>query len=115
VNRSKENPILVDLSIDFGVALSALKAGHKAYREGWNGKGMFIYLVRERLVRHKDFVNEAAEAVKLAYKLEGNVDNAPSDRIVNAHIDMKDNWGHITVGWNPSQVDMLAEDWIIVD
>lgn len=101
--------------MNFGEALEALKSGKMVARKGWNGKGMFIYLVRGRLLKHEDFKNEAAEAVKLAYKLEGNADNSPSDRVVNDHIDMKAADGHITVGWNPSQPDMFAEDWGIVE
>jgi hypothetical protein len=99
----------------FGQAIEALKNGYKLARKGWNGKGMFIYLVKGRLVKHEDFRNEAAEAIKLAYKLEGNVDNIPSDRFVNSHIDMKAADGHIVVGWLASQTDMLAEDWMIVE
>ena len=32
---------------NFGEALEALKQGKKVAREGWNGKGMFLYLVSE--------------------------------------------------------------------
>ena len=100
--------------MNFGEALQALKVGKMVARKGWNGKGMFIYLVAGRLVKHEDFRNEAAEAIKLAYKIEGNIDNTPSDRYINSHIDMKAADGHITVGWNPSQPDMVAEDWEIL-
>ena len=31
--------------MNFGEALEALKAGKKVARAGWNGKGMYIYLV----------------------------------------------------------------------
>ena len=31
--------------MDFGKAIEALKAGKKVAREGWNGKGMFLFLV----------------------------------------------------------------------
>ena len=30
---------------DFGWALRHLRAGHKVARQGWNGKGMFLYYV----------------------------------------------------------------------
>jgi len=102
-------------NLTFGLAIEAMKKGFMVARKGWNGKGMFIYLVSSKLVKHEDFKAEAVKAIKLAYKGEGNVDNAPSDRIVNAHIDMKTADGHITVGWNPSQPGMMAEDWEIVE
>ena len=31
--------------MNFGQALELLKSGHRVCREGWNGKGMFVYLV----------------------------------------------------------------------
>ena len=31
--------------MDFGLALQALKEGRAVAREGWNGKGLFVYLV----------------------------------------------------------------------
>lgn len=102
-------------NMNFGQAIEALKGGLKVARKGWNGKGMFIYLVKGRLVQYDEFRNEALEAVKLAYKLEGNIDNNPSARIVNSHIDMKTADGSLTIGWAPSQLDMLAEDWHTVE
>lgn len=32
-------------NVDFGEAIKALKNGKKVAREGWNGKGMFLYYV----------------------------------------------------------------------
>lgn len=31
--------------LTFGLAIEALKKGHKVARAGWNGKGMFVYFV----------------------------------------------------------------------
>ena len=31
--------------MNFGEALEAIKAGKKAQREGWNGKGQYVYYV----------------------------------------------------------------------
>lgn len=31
--------------LNFGQALDAIKAGKRIARTGWNGKGMFVYLV----------------------------------------------------------------------
>ena len=101
--------------MDFGKAIATLKQGKMVARKGWNGKGMFVYLVAGRLVKDNEFRNEAVQAVRLAYKLEGNMGNLPSDRIVNSHIDMKTADGSLTIGWAPSQPDMLADDWGIVE
>lgn len=32
--------------LTFGEALEALKAGKEVARSGWNGKGMFLYLIK---------------------------------------------------------------------
>lgn len=101
--------------MNFGQAIEALKQGKMVARKGWNGKGMFIYLVKGRLVEHEEFRGEAINAVKMAYKLEGNVNEYPSSRIVNSHIDMKSADGSLVIGWLASQIDMLAEDWNIVE
>lgn len=79
----------------FGEALEALNNGAFVAREGWNGKGMFIYKV------------EASEATY--DKLRGRCKDA------NAHSDMKAvDDSIILVGWLASQTDMKADDWHIV-
>ncbi|MNF94579.1 hypothetical protein D3C84_772930 [compost metagenome] len=32
--------------MSFGLAIEALKLGRRVARAGWNGKGMFLYLIR---------------------------------------------------------------------
>ena len=92
--------------MDFGKALEALKAGNKVCRAGWNGKWMFIYMQSGSIV---PVVNMKKEVTKHLF----------GDRLlecdetieIKPHIDMKAADGTVTVGWNPSQVDMFAEDW----
>lgn len=93
--------------MNFGQALEYLKAGRKVARAGWNGKGMFIYLVRGTIVEAMDLRNEAGTHIG---------DNTPPFQNVKicSHIDMKSADGSIVVGWLASQTDMLAEDWDIV-
>lgn len=71
--------------MDFGKALVALKEGKKAYRLGWNGRGMHVYL--ERRLKQAD-----------ALPLE------PCLVMLTAS-------GTLQPGWLASQADMLAEDW----
>jgi hypothetical protein len=92
--------------MNFGSALTSLKIGGRVAREGWNGRGMFIYLVEGSEIRAENLRNEALEHVGYLQ---------PSDDTlvkISSHIDMKAADGSITIGWNPSQIDMLAEDWI---
>jgi hypothetical protein len=92
--------------MDFSDALDVMKYdGYKVARSGWNGKEMFIYLVRQTLV-DKEFLRNEASIMPIC-------DDTGTAHF-NAHIDMKTADGSVTIGWVPSQVDMLADDWEIV-
>jgi hypothetical protein len=93
--------------MNFGQALESLKLGSKVARAGWNGKGMFIYLVRGSIL-------EAHELRKEAEKHVGESLPPFTDVKICSHIDMKAADGSIVVGWLASQTDMLAEDWVVV-
>ncbi len=86
--------------MDFGSAIVALKGGNKVARSGWNGKGMFLFLVPGSQFK----VNRAP---LLGIYPEGTeIDYCP-------HVDMRTADGKI-VPWLCSQTDMLAEDWEFV-
>lgn len=87
--------------MNFESALSAIKSGEKVAREGWNGKGMFIFLVPGSHF-------EVSRPPLLGIYPAGT----PID--YHAHVDMKTANGQI-VPWLCSQTDMLAEDWEIVE
>lgn len=93
--------------MDFGQALNALKQGKKVARSGWNGRGMFIYLVKGTTVTAENLRNEALEHVGYLQPTEDTMVK------INSHIDMKTADGSIVVGWLASQADMLADDWEI--
>jgi len=85
---------------DFGWAIAQLKAGQKVQRKGWNGKGMFIMLQPGSTVKGELMRNKPAKDFY-----------SGKDCNIQPHIDMKAADDSYTVGWNASQVDMLAEDW----
>lgn len=93
--------------MNFGQAIEALKAGKKVARTGWNGKGMFIYMVRGTLVDKDRLRNEAYTHLKDC----DSCGDSTGAVTINAHIDMKAADGSVVVGWLASQTDMLAEDW----
>lgn len=86
---------------DFGWVLRQLRAGAKVARSGWNGKGMFIFLVPGSTFQ----VNRAP---LLGIYPEGTTIN------YHAHIDMK-TADNMVVPWLASQTDILADDWDIVE
>lgn len=83
--------------MDFSTALDHIKAGRRCYREGWNGKGMFVFLVPGSRF-------EVSRPPLLGIYPEGT----PID--YRSHIDMKTADGSI-VPWVASQTDLLANDW----
>lgn len=86
--------------LTFGDAIYFLKAGKKVARSGWNGKGMFLFLVSGS----RFAVNRAP---LLGIYPEGTlIDYLP-------HVDMKTATGEI-VPWLASQTDILAEDWRVL-
>lgn len=85
--------------MSFGYAIEALKKGHKVAREGWNGKGMFLFLVPGSTfaVNHPPLLGIYDEGTIITYQ---------------PHIDMKTADGRC-VPWQASQSDNLADDWYI--
>lgn len=92
---------------NFGQAIEALKRGHKVAREGWNGKGMFLFLLPAGKIP-KSAINDG----KLMEVLEGN---GKDHFEALGSIRMKTADDKILTGWLASQTDMLAEDWCVVD
>lgn len=86
--------------MNFGKALELLKTGALMARAGWNGKGMFIYLVAgsEFDVDRAPLLGIYPEGTHIQYR---------------AHIDMKTADGSC-VPWVASQTDLLANDWLEV-
>lgn len=93
--------------MDFSEALRHVKAGKKVARQGWNGKGMFIYLQEGSRV---DTENLRCAAIK-DYCTTRVIQHVK----INPHIDMKAADGSVVIGWLASQTDMLAEDWVLVE
>lgn len=83
--------------MDFGKALELIKAGKRVARSGWNGKGMFVFLVPGStfMVNRPPLLGIYPEGTEINY---------------HAHIDMRTADGQV-VPWLASQTDVLAEDW----
>lgn len=86
--------------MDFSQALALLKQGATVTREGWNGKGMYLYLVpgSEFTVNRAPLAGILPTGTRVSYR---------------PHIDMKTAQGDF-VPWIASQSDLLADDYIVV-
>ena len=96
-----ENAYRTTDGISFGLAVEAMRKGCKVARRGWNGKGMFLFLVPGSTFK----VNKPP---LLGIYPEGHeVSYLP-------HIDMKTADNKV-VPWLASQADVLSDDWMILD
>lgn len=88
------------MNMNFGQALEAMKNGKCIARNGWNGKGMFVYLVTGG-----DYPVQM-DCVKHLANEKGTLKYNPYMAIKNVN-------GTIST-WVPSVNDCLAEDWYII-
>ena len=102
VNRQGNCPLQTDDTdgLTFGQAVELLKGGRKLARKGWNGKGMFVFLVPGSTFK----VNRAP--LLGIYEAGTEINYRP-------HIDFKGSDGSV-VPWLASQTDILAQDWVVI-
>ena len=100
-----------DGAMTFGNAIEAMKEGKRVARRGWNGKNMFIFLTRGSRINLDEF--SPGSQKMLSMKITGSV--GLDQLVINDHIDIMTSNGSITIGWAASYVDMLSDDWFIVE
>ena len=82
--------------LNFGQALEAIKTGSKIARIGWNGKNMWLALIK---------AND--------YDISPETSIIPGGTTLLPWIGMKTATGEF-VPWLASQTDILADDWCIL-
>lgn len=87
--------------LPFSLAIEAALKGKRIARQGWNGKGMFVYAVPPNSYEAQ---TEAGHSIA-----ENGMVNC------GGYMAMKPAYGPIVVGWLASQSDMFADDWEILD
>lgn len=92
---------LAMFNMDFSLALKKLKDGQRVARTGWNGLGMWLARV-----------SPPAHGQKRGYALTGDPNFVTGVRSL-PWIGLK-TVDECFVPWQPSQTDMLAEDWMVV-
>lgn len=99
----------------FGEAIEKVKNGSLVARQGWNGKGMFIFM-RPADTLTADFIVNKVKSLPESLKKWIAKNHGENDEIkFGAYLCLKAADGSIANGWLPSQTDMLAEDWEIVE
>ena len=91
----------MEQQLNFGQAIEALKEGKDVARKGWNGKGMYLFLIGIDIhipgIGGWTFTNGRNDNVQL---LPFIAMKTADDKVVP---------------WLASQTDMLSEDWTIID
>lgn len=87
----------------FGQATEAAKRGYKVARSGWNGAGMFAYIVPAN-----------------KYSTDGNPTSPVKGMFPDDMVPYREYWALKTAqndvaAWSPSGSDSLAVDWCIVE
>lgn len=90
----------------FGQAIGSLKFGKRVAREGWNGKGMWLWLKPCTLVK-SEWCHDP--------KLKEIADSNGGEIEALGTICMKTADNKILTGWLASQTDILSADWILVE
>ncbi len=107
--------------MNYGNALEALKNGGRIARQGWNGKGMFLFLVKGSIdgtllnfapgeqpaPDHPSTMDGISIGLFDCHGDEGTVTRLPC-------IGKKTASGTLLHGWLASQSDMLANDWVVL-
>jgi len=102
---------ITDGSLGFDFAILALKAGKKVSRDGWNGEGMYVFMVSGDTLSPKGIERETEIPLDIRRKLI----KKGEDVNLLPYLCMYTATGEIVSGWLASQTDLLATDWGVVE
>lgn len=97
-------------NLNFGQAIEALKQGKRVARQGWNGKGLFVFMqvpaeISEEIIPK---MQSLPQSVKDEFAKRGkSISYSNQMALVDTNNQIS--------GWAPSSSDTLAEDWVILD
>ena len=86
------------MSLSFGDAMQEMKCGNKVARGGWNGKGMFLFLI-------------AGDCWYFDTDIEGVEGNEDINTLPFVCMKTADNK---LVPWLASQTDVISNDWVVI-
>jgi len=98
-------------NVTFGKALEMLKRGSRVTRSGWNGKGQWVVRMPELQLPPYSTQDTNRKVNDRTAKWIG--EDAPLN--CRPYYVLFNNQGEWQPGWLPSQGDLEANDWIILD
>ncbi len=105
------------MTVSFGSAITALKQGKRVTRQGWNGKGLFVFMQVPSEIK-KEIVpkmQSLPQAVKDEFVRRFEDENEQIDAIYYNDQLALVNPSNLITGWSPSTADALADDWEVLD
>lgn len=103
--KQPSKSIHMNETFNFGEALKRLYDGKFVTRSGWNGKGMYLWVLPGVMIQ-KSWAKDP-HLLHLCNINGGEIEALPTIRMLTA--DQK-----IVTGWLASQTDMAADDWMEV-
>lgn len=97
--------------LDFSIALRLLKQEKKLARKNWNGKGQFVVMMPSLYLppfNTQDTMRKVNDRTAKHIGENTPLDSQPYFALFNAQ-------GKWQPGWVPSQGDLFAEDWMVVE
>ena len=98
--------------MNFGKAVELTKQGKLIAREGWNGKGMYIFSFYFSILKMKADENFTEELYDVS-ELQGVVEVGAGETTYKLeNFLLLKTAGNTVIPWNASQSDTLSEDWV---
>lgn len=108
-------------NLNFGQVIEALRSGKRVSREGWNGKGLFVFQQVESTILPSVVANMQSlpQHVKDEFYTRFTAmeaDNSTENKCIRYRNQLAIVYPDNTIyGWTPSPSDALANDWCILD
>lgn len=102
--------------MDIGQAIEAAKQGKMIQRQGWNGKGLFVFMQVPSEIK-KEIVpkmQSLPDSVKAEFQRRFDSTEEQIDAIYYNNQMCIVGPSNLISGWAPSVSDALATDWIIL-
>lgn len=97
-------------SMSFGEAIDAIEKGEMIAREGWNGKGLFVF----KQIPAEIALDIIPKMQSVPQKVKAKMIASKTTLKYNKQLAIVCAEGKVN-SWSPSVADTLANDWYIVD
>lgn len=103
-------------NLSFGQAVSAMKDGKMISRQGWNGKGLFVFMQIPSTIGREVVpkMQSLPRSVKDEFERRFNDQSEQIDAIYYSNQMALVGPSNNISGWAPSGSDALADDWMIL-